>query len=70
MATKGELSKHALIQRTLTDAIANGEYEPGQRLPSESQLVKSCGASRRTVNRALRELQVSGVFDRRVGWGR
>lgn len=69
MATKGELSKHALIQRTLTDAIANGEYEPGQRLPSESQLVKTFGASRPTVNRALRELQLSGVIDRRVGSG-
>ena len=67
VATKGELSKHALIQRTLTDAIASGEYEPGQRLPSESQLVKTFGASRPTVNRALRELQLSGVIDRRVG---
>ena len=69
MATKGELSKHALIQRTLSDAIASGEYEPGQRLPSESQLVKTFGASRPTVNRALRELQLSGVIDRRVGSG-
>jgi GntR family transcriptional regulator of arabinose operon len=69
VATKGELSKHALIQRTLTDAIANGEYEPGQRLPSESQLVKTFRASRPTVNRALRELQLAGVIDRRVGSG-
>jgi GntR family transcriptional regulator, arabinose operon transcriptional repressor len=69
VAPRAEISKHALIRQTLTDAIANGEYEPGQRLPSESQLVKTFGASRPTVNRALRELQLSGIIDRRVGSG-
>ena len=44
-------------------------YRPGQRLPSESELVKTFGASRPTVNRALRELQLAGVIDRRAGSG-
>jgi len=69
VATTTGLSKHALIRQTLTEAIANGEYEPGARLPSESELVKTFGASRPTVNRALRELQLSGIIDRRVGSG-
>ena len=53
----------------MAEAIASGEYEPGQRLPSESELVKTFGASRPTVNRALRELQLTGVIERRAGSG-
>jgi hypothetical protein len=56
------LSKHERVRQTLADAIASGQYEPGQRLPSESELVRSFGASRPTVNRALRELQLAGVI--------
>lgn len=69
MERKPDLSKHERIRQTLTEAIANGQYEPGQRLPSESALVKTFGASRPTVNRALRELQLSGIIERRAGSG-
>ncbi len=69
VSPKLELSKHDRIRQTLTDAIAGGEYEPGQRLPSESALVKTFGASRPTVNRALRELQLAGIIERRAGSG-
>src|SRR6187399_3112537 len=67
--TEPSLSKHERIRQTLADAIASGQYEPGQRLPSESELVKTFGASRPTVIRALRELQLSGVIERRAGSG-
>ena len=67
--TDPTLSKHQRIRQTLADAIASGQYEPGQRLPSESELVKTFGASRPTVSRALRELQLSGIIDRRAGSG-
>jgi DNA-binding LacI/PurR family transcriptional regulator len=67
--TKSEVSKHDRIRQTLIAAIASGQYETGQRLPSEAELVKMFGASRPTVNRALRELQLSGVIDRRAGSG-
>src|SRR5205823_11301523 len=63
------LPKHERVRQTLADAITSGQYEPGHRLPSESQLVKSFGASRPTVNRALRELQLAGVIERRAGSG-
>jgi GntR family transcriptional regulator, arabinose operon transcriptional repressor len=63
------LTKHEKIRQTLADAIISGQYEPGQRLPSESELVKSFGASRPTVNRALRELQLAGIIERRAGSG-
>src|SRR6266581_4055340 len=67
--TEPSLSKHERIRQALADAIASGQYEPGQRLPSESELVKTFGASRPTVIRALRELQLSGIIDRRAGSG-
>src|SRR5205823_14630528 len=63
------LSKHERVRQTLADAIASGQYEPGQRLPSESELVKTFGASRPTVTRALRELQLTGIIERRAGSG-
>lgn len=69
MATKLAPSKHAHIRQTLLDAISSGKYAAGQRLPSESELVKRFGASRPTVNRALRDLQLSGFIERRAGSG-
>src|SRR6185369_17271629 len=68
-STEPPISKHERIRQTLADAIASGQYEPGQRLPSESELVKTFGASRPTVTRALRELQLSGIIERRAGSG-
>jgi DNA-binding transcriptional MocR family regulator len=67
--SQSELSKHGRIRQSLTQDIATGRYAAGQRLPSESALVKAFGASRPTVNRALRELQLSGVIERRAGSG-
>jgi GntR family transcriptional regulator of arabinose operon len=63
------LPKHERVRQTLAEAIASGHYEPGQRIPSESELVKTFGASRPTVNRALRELQLAGAIERRAGSG-
>lgn len=65
----GTAPKHEIIRQTLIDAIASGEYEPGQRLPSESVMVKTFAASRPTVNRALREMQLAGLIERRAGSG-
>lgn len=67
--TLSSLPKHERVRQTLSHAIASGQYEPGQRLPSESELVKTFGASRPTVNRALRELQLAGIIERRAGSG-
>ena len=69
VTTKSGISKHDTIRQTLIEAIASGQYEVGQRLPSESELVRTFGASRPTVNRALRDLQLSGVIERRAGSG-
>lgn len=69
VASKPAESKHARIRQTLTDQIASGRYDAGQRLPSEAELVRTFGVSRPTVNRVLRELQLAGLIDRRAGSG-
>src|ERR1043165_7185320 len=69
MPSELALPKHELVRQTLADAITSGQYEPGQRLPSESELVRTFGASRPTVTRALRELQLAGIIERRAGSG-
>jgi GntR family transcriptional regulator, arabinose operon transcriptional repressor len=64
-----KVPKYRQIHDSLKQAIATGEYSIGAKLPSESELVMLFGASRLTVNRALRELQLSGLIERRVGSG-
>ena len=61
--------KYQQILEQLKEDIASGKYATGERLPSESELVKTFDTSRVTVNRALRELQLSGAIDRRAGSG-
>lgn len=64
-----KVPKYRQIYDSLKEAIASGAYRSGQRLPSEADLVQTFGASRVTVNRALRELQLGGHIERRVGSG-
>lgn len=61
--------KYRKIIAHLRTAIHAGRYKGGQRLPSESALVRQFDASRPTVIRALRELQADGLIERRVGSG-
>jgi len=61
--------KHTQIYDKLREAIEAGKYAAGKKLPSESQLVKQFSASRPTVGRALRDLQVEGWIERRAGSG-
>lgn len=55
------------IVQQIEDGIARGELKPGQRLPSERELVVQFGASRPTVREALRVLESNGVVRSRPG---
>ncbi|MFM0741777.1 histidine utilization repressor [Paraburkholderia xenovorans] len=57
------------IKQYVLDRIANGTYRPGEKIPSENELVTVFGTSRLTVNRALRELSNNGVLQRLHGVG-
>src|SRR6056297_1407076 len=49
------------IKRALAGRIIDGDYQPHERLPSESELMKVFGVSRITVRQALRDLHREGL---------
>jgi GntR family transcriptional regulator of arabinose operon len=63
------IHKYKEILETLQEDISSGRYRPGQRLPSEAELVRRYRSSRMTVFRAMHELQSMGMVTRRVGSG-
>jgi GntR family transcriptional regulator len=54
---------------SLKDRILAGDYPPGVALPSEPRLVQDYGVSLITVRRALQELVLDGLIERRQGVG-
>ncbi len=65
----GTAPLYARVKNRISDAIGSGEWSPGDRVPSESELVRETGVSRMTVNRALRELSADGLLVRVQGVG-
>lgn len=61
--------KHIQLYEELGSAIKKGAYMPGQRLPTEAELMQQFGVSRTTVTRTLRDLEHQGVIRRRRGSG-
>ena len=61
--------KHQQVYQALQREIQSGRLKRGDRLPSEAELVRTFGASRITVGRAVRDLQIAGLVERRVGSG-
>ena len=61
--------KHRVIFEELRESILSGQYRAGDRLPSENALIRSFEVSRPTAARALRDLENSGLVERRRGSG-
>lgn len=57
------------IAGTLTDDIAQGRYDTGDKLPAEAQLAARFGVNRHTVRRALAEMAAGGLVHARRGAG-
>ena len=55
------------IVEQVEEALARGDLAPGQRLPSERELVTQFAVSRSTVREALRVLESNGVVRSRPG---
>ena len=53
----------------LRDAIAQGEWPVGQRIPTEGALAEGLGVGRNTVREAVRALAHSGLLEVRQGAG-
>lgn len=61
--------KHRRVYDALREDIDSGRLKAGDRVPSEAELVRAFGVSRITAGRAVRDLQVAGVVERRAGSG-
>jgi len=65
----GDLPKYQQILVELRRSISVGQVKAGDRLPSENELGGRFGVSRLTVQRALKEMQIEGLVERRAGSG-
>ncbi|KAA3630372.1 MAG: GntR family transcriptional regulator [Proteobacteria bacterium] len=57
------------ISEQLKELIRNGALKPGDRLPSERELVEQLGVSRPSVREALLKLEAKGLVTSRQGGG-
>jgi GntR family transcriptional regulator len=60
---------HVQVAAEIRRAIADGEAEPGDRLPPARDLAAELGVNTNTVLRALRLLRDEGMLDFRRGRG-
>lgn len=63
------LPKYARVTAEIQRRIEDGEYAPGDLLPSEHRLAEAFGVSRPTVVRALSSLRQDGWIETRQGRG-
>ena len=61
--------RYAAIKKYVHESVVRGDFRPGDRVESESELMKKFRVSRMTAHRALRELQDEGVVVRLPGVG-
>ena len=61
--------RYEAIFRALRDAIREGRYPPGGKLPPELELCAQFRASRHTVREAIRRLADLGLISRKAGAG-
>lgn len=57
------------IQNFILEKIQNGEFQTGNKIPSEQELSQMFSVSRVTANRAINELSIIGVVSRIKGKG-
>jgi DNA-binding FadR family transcriptional regulator len=55
------------VERQLRESIIEGVFKPGEKLPSERELVEQFQVSRVTVREALKNLERSGLIESRRG---
>lgn len=66
------MRKETLVSRVSTGlraSINTGEYAPGHRLPTETELATQYGVSRPTLRNALRQLETQGLIRTQHGVG-
>ncbi len=67
--TPGPTPLYHQLKQIVRAEIERGTYQPGDRIPTESELIQDYGVSRITVRQALDELEAEGIVVRRHGKG-
>lgn len=67
--TDAPVALYVQMKDAIRQAIAQGRWRPGDRVPSEHELTREYGVSRMTANRVLRELTAEGLISRTQGVG-
>jgi GntR family transcriptional regulator len=57
------------LENVLREKINSGAFPPGERVPTEIELIEAYGVSRITVRQALRALTDEGLIERQQGRG-
>lgn len=65
----GRLPLYARLRDQLASRIANGEWSPGDTIPSENRLAEEYGVALATMRMALKQLVDEGLLERRRGTG-
>jgi GntR family transcriptional regulator len=64
-----EVPLYGKVEEVLASEIARGDLQPGDRLPSEDELLTRFSVSRITIRRAIQNLIQRGVLEIRRGLG-
>lgn len=64
-----EVPLYYQLATLLREQILSGHYSPGERLPTEANLVEDYGVSRITVRQALKSLEEEHLIQRSAGRG-
>jgi len=59
----------AEVVERLTEEITKGRLQPGERLPTEAEMIRSFGVSRTVVREAIAALRAVGLVESRQGAG-
>jgi len=63
------MKKYQIVMSWLLKKIENGSITPGEKLPSESQLIERFNVSRNAIRQAINELIKQGFVESRQGQG-
>lgn len=68
-AIEGSAPLYKEVEREIMQSLAKGEWKPGERLPSESELAERLGVAVFTIRAGIQKLVDSGILLRRQGKG-
>lgn len=64
-----KMEKYKIIENDIREKIKSQEYLPNCKLPTEKQLAEQFDSSRITVRKALQNLAIEGLIQKKIGDG-